>query len=322
MKKLIFSSFYLGLTMLICAQLNAQFDDLYFDESDITYTENVQSDDQDYTTYDDAEFEAPAEAYDYDEDEYDEYLAYRDNDYAIDAYRYTNRLNSYRYSRFGVGYNNTFNNFNSFGRYGYSPLSYGSGINIVLGNNFNSFNRFGSGFGNSFYNPYSPFGFGASRFGGGFNSYGSAAYCPPYNPAARASNRVTTNNAVSRSASARTTSRVGSSTARTSQRAASSARSTTSARNATVSKGTNKSSSRSASATNSRARSSATSSRARSTNSRSIRPSSSSRSVAPQRSSSINRSSSTPSRSSSVRSSSGSSSRAVSRSSSSSRRGS
>ena len=63
----------------------AQFDDLYFDESEFQ-TSARQTEDLAYQDFDDATID---EAYAYDEDEYDEYLQYRESDYDIDAYRYT-----------------------------------------------------------------------------------------------------------------------------------------------------------------------------------------------------------------------------------------
>jgi len=156
--------------------INAQFDDLYFDESELP-TAAYQTEDLAYQDFDDATID---EAYTYDEDEYDEYLQYRENDYDVDAYRFTNRFNNLRFSNFysrssylfnpygtpigGVfGYSNlnriglSFNfgipsAFSSFSPYGYNPFN--RGFNRF--GQFNRFNRFGGGFGAG--------GFGVGRF--------------------------------------------------------------------------------------------------------------------------------------------------------------
>ena len=302
MKKLLLSSLYLSMMMLISVHLSAQFDDLYYDASDASYSQDVEEDIS-YSEYDDASF--------------DEYLAYKDNDYAVDAYRYTNRFNNYRFSSFSLGFNGGFNSFNDpfaynrFNRYSvnrFGARSPWGGTNIFIGNSFGTFGR------SNFGNPYSPFGYGfnGGGFGGGF---ASAAYCPPYSPQARVINNTVINNNVSartaaRTSSARTSSRVGSSVRGTSPRVSS-------ARSGKVSPG--KAASRSSRATSTRA-TSRTSSRAtsrrtttRATNSRSTyRPTSTRRAT---------RSVSTPSRSVS-RSSGATRSASPSRSGSSSKRGS
>ena len=101
MRKFFSYSIILVLLVVVSVQANAQFDDLYYDPEDfetrtqerITYDE-VQTESVGYTSQDE---------YSFDEDEYDEYDEYIDyyaNDYEIDAYQYTNRLNRYRLSIF------------------------------------------------------------------------------------------------------------------------------------------------------------------------------------------------------------------------------
>jgi len=120
--------------MIFAVSASAQFDDLYFDDSD--YEENVSYDeDYAYEDFDNASFDE-SEEYAYDEDEYDEYLTYRENDYDVDAYRYTNRLRNLRYSNFYASYGR------SFGAFG-NPFGFN-----------NSFGAFGPTFGVTFGNPY------------------------------------------------------------------------------------------------------------------------------------------------------------------------
>lgn len=303
MKKAKNISWLLSLLLLFigAAGVNAQFDDLYFDEADIDnaeYTEDAYA----YEDYDDAVLEEGS--YDYDEDEYDEYLSYRENEYEVDAYRYTNRFNNLRYSNFysRSGYlANPYTTSFIGDPYGYSAFRR-PGLSINLG--------FGSPYASTF-NPYSNrFGrsnsFGGLRGGYGYGGFGvgrsSAYYCPPYNPISRnlrptVSNvNSNTSNSVSRSR------RTGSTTT--------SSRVTNSRRTNTTKANTRSTSRRSTRATSPRSsRSSATSrsssSRRSYTPSRSSSRSSSTRSSSPRSSSS--RSSS--SRSSSPRSSSSSSSR-------------
>jgi len=91
------------LTMLLTigsVSMYAQFDDLYFDEDEAQYATYDDTEELADADYDDAFLLEEEEAYDYDEDEYDEYLSYRENDYNVDAYRYTNRFRDNRYSNF------------------------------------------------------------------------------------------------------------------------------------------------------------------------------------------------------------------------------
>ena len=73
---------------LFIVNVNAQFDDLYFDEGDFNTDRDYAYEDvdQQIAQYDNASID------DYDGDEFDEYTEYLTNDYDIDAYQYTHRL--------------------------------------------------------------------------------------------------------------------------------------------------------------------------------------------------------------------------------------
>lgn len=196
-----------GLTVFLLGfglSLQAQFDDLYYDESSFTEEINVNDFDEaaDYTAYQDE-----STITDYDLDEYDDYVSYQSNGYDLDAYQYTNRLNRYRLAAFANNYygpsialgfgNDFYGNINraaafdpffrsylrqqllfgpsygrlysTFGPYAdpFSPF-YAGGFNRFGGNGFNNFGIGG----------FNSFGGGFNSFGGGFAS--SAYYCPPY----------------------------------------------------------------------------------------------------------------------------------------------
>ncbi len=325
MKNLFLSSIYLLIAVMISAHLTAQFDDLYFDDAGDTYTV-LNDNDLTYEDYDNATIEENA----YDSDDYDEYLAYRENDYNIDAFSYTNRLNRFRYSSFYLGYTGGFNPYSpySYGSLYGSPWLYsnlGTGLNIYLGNSWGArgiysryndpFNRFGYGFNRGL----GGFNRGFGGYGRGFGGYGinSAVYCPPYNPASRVgSTNISNNRAASRVSSARTTSRVGSSGVRGTRRVSSTDnRSRTSARNASRVSSAKSSRSKARSSRSSSRTSKASTGSSRRTYKPSSRKSGRSinRSRSGSRSSSI-RTSSSPSRSSSSRGSSRSSSRRGARS--------
>ena len=318
--------------------LNAQFDDLYYDESEYDFDASYE-DDYAYDEYDNDEYFAEAD-FDYDQDDYDEYLEYQDNGYDVDAYAYTNRFRDYRYSRFynryysggyfvdpffantWLGYNSRFNPYayGGWNRFNFYRGGFGPSITLTFGlnpyrdvygfgfNRFNRFNRWNTGFG---------FGGGFSRIGG----FGAGGYaCPPYIPTARFTNPGRVNNTA-------VTSRNVTSQSRRSGSTITSTRRTTRTVNNTKATSTNRStrvsprsSSRTTTRTSSRTTRTSPSSRTSSrSSSRSYTPSrsssrssgtrSSSRSYTPSRSSSR----SSGARSSSSSRSSGSSSRSSSR---------
>lgn len=201
--------------------LQAQFDDLYYDESnfeEVQYRTESNDFDEDYLAYQESEPSA------YDFDEYDAYVDYQNQGYNIDAYQYTNRFDNYRlavfannyygygaYAGFGNGFYRDLNRriandrFFAFylrqellfgpsfgGFYGYdpfSPFAFNS-VGLAFGNPYRNFGRFGGfgvgGFGNRF-----------GGFGGGFNSFGGGYYCPPYG-AVVVNNNFINNNASNR----------------------------------------------------------------------------------------------------------------------------
>lgn len=297
----------LALLFIGVAGVNAQFDDLYFDEAEFEsadYTENAYA----YEDYDDAVLGEEG-LLEYDADEYDEYLTYRENEYEIDAYRYTNRFNNLRYSNFYSRTGSLFNPYrNNFigDPWGYSAFrNPGLSINIGIGNPglvyLDPFSRRLSPFGRV--NTFNRFG----GIGGGFGFGGSSAYyCPPYNPVAFRAVTPTINNATigtTRSAVGNNRTTV-SRSRRTGSTTTSSRISTTRATNtkaATTRSSSRSASSRSVRSATSRSTRSAATSGSRSSSRRSITPS---RTSSSSRSSSVRSSSS--SRSSSPRSSSSS----------------
>ena len=94
---------FLIFTFLGSLNLNAQYDDLYFDESAVKVeTEDYESTDliinvDELEVYSEEDEEDTTVS---DSDEYDEYYAYQEQDYNIDAYGFTNRLSSLRLSGF------------------------------------------------------------------------------------------------------------------------------------------------------------------------------------------------------------------------------
>lgn len=303
----------LALLFIGVAGVNAQFDDLYFDEAEFEsadYTENAYA----YEDYDDAVLGEEG-LVEYDADEYDEYLTYRENEYEIDAYRYTNRFNNLRYSNFYSRTGSLFNPYrNSFigDPWGYSAFrNPGLSLNIGFGNpgvlyldpwtrgftpynRLNTFNRFGVVRGG--------FGFGGFGVGGT-----SAYYCPPYNPVAFRAVAPTINNATigtTRSTVGNTRTTV-SRSRRTGSTTTSSRVSTTRATNtkaATTRSSSRSATSRSVRSATSRSTRSAATSGSRSSSRRSFTPSRTSSSTRSVRSSRSSRSSSPRSSSSSRRS--------------------
>ena len=216
--------------------VNAQFDDLYFDEADFNTDRDYAYEDvdQEIAQYDNATID------EYDGDEFDEYTEYYTNDYDIDAFQYTNRLDQYRLASFASSYygsnflgcstsSSFLRNFNRqvrndrfFANYVRNQLLFGSSLGfstrVGFGNTafgFNSFNRgfnnpfaFSNGF-NSFNRGFNSFGGGFNSFGGGFNSFGGGYGCPPYGFTAvnnaRLNSAANTFNNVSRVNSSRST---------------------------------------------------------------------------------------------------------------------
>ena len=219
--------------------VNAQFDDLYFDEADFNTDRDYAYEDvdQEIAQYDNATID------DYDGDEFDEYTTYYTNDYDIDGYQYTNRLDQYRLAALASSYYGSnflgcgtssifFRNLNRqvrndrfFAQYlsnalvfGRRPVGFGSsrfrsnnfigsiGINTISG--FNNPFGFSNGF-NSFNRGFNSFGGGFNSFGGGFNSFGGGYGCPAYGFTAvnnaRLNSAANTFNNVSRVNSSRST---------------------------------------------------------------------------------------------------------------------
>jgi len=219
--------------------VNAQFDDLYFDESDFSSDRDYAYEDidQQVAQYDNALLD------EYDGDEFDEYTTYYTNDYDIDGYQYTNRLDQYRLAALASSYYGSnflgcgsssifFRNLNRqvrndrfFAQYlsnalvfGRRPVGFGSsrfrsnnfigsiGINTISG--FNNPFGFSNGF-NSFNRGFNSFGGGFNSFGGGFNSFGGGYGCPAYGFTAvnnaRLNSAANTFNNVSRVNSSRST---------------------------------------------------------------------------------------------------------------------
>ncbi len=231
MKKITSLLFVAALALFNAIALTAQFDDLYFDGS-----ESLSAPDE-YYAYNDDEFDSEAyqesEAYTYD-DEIDEYIDYYSNDFEIDGYQYTNRLQRYRLAIFtsnyyGVPYWGTGAGFDSYflSRYANDPF-FASYIRnqLIFGPSYTRLRSY-YGYGpyadpfSSFYNPwrtsglyvgigigygrgfgYNPFGIGYGGYGGFSRGFGGGYYCPPYyggvasNRLSRFNNGVVSNNVV------------------------------------------------------------------------------------------------------------------------------
>lgn len=236
MKRL--TSLFLTLSMAVFAasSLTGQFDDLYFDgsESLVTPSEEYVYSDDNY----DSQYYGDDEVYS-SGDEYDEYIDYYTNDYEVDGYRYTNRIDRYRMAVFtanyygvpywgsGAGYDAFFLSryandpfFASYIRnqlifgpssirlrsaYGYGP--YGDPFSPFFGYNRGPGLYVGVGFGNGYgFNSYNR---GYSGFGRGFGgAFGGGYYCPPYGGAV-ASNRLANFNNGNRRDVVNTTRRTG-----------------------------------------------------------------------------------------------------------------
>jgi hypothetical protein len=262
--------------------IQAQFDDLYYDESNfetVQYRTDDVSNDEEYVAYQNVE------SSDYDFDEYDSYVDYQNQGYDLDAYQYTNRFDNYRLAVFANNYYgyNAFSGFNNgyygninrriatdpfFAFYLRQELLFGPSYGSFYGG-FNSFSPFGfNSVGLAFGNPYG--GFGVNRgfgnrfggFGGGFSSFGGGYYCPPYNAVVINNNNFTnsTNNRAFANSARATSSRTNLNSVRNTRISAPKATSSVRAKNIAV-------------RDNSRA---STATRSASTSSRSIRPSSTS----------------------------------------------
>ncbi len=202
MKKLFFSAVGMFVVSITGSSLMAQFDDLYFSampetEREFNLVNNSFDDSGEYYAYGDNSFSNTREM-----DEYDEYLSYRESDYDIDAFHFTNRINRNRFTRFGVGYfggNAFFNPYSPFGYGGFNSLAF-SNTRLVgaspwgVGAYDPFFGFYNRGFvGNTFIgngfvgNGFNTFGGGA--FAGNGFGFGNALYCPPY-----VVNNVQTNN--------------------------------------------------------------------------------------------------------------------------------
>ena len=189
---------------LFIVNVNAQFDDLYFDEGDFSSERDYVYEDVDseVAQYDNAIVD------EYDGDDFDEYTTYYTNDYDIDGYQYTNRLEQYRLARIASSYyganflgcgtsSSFFRRFNRqvsndrfFANYVRNQLLFNPGTSrLAFSGGFNSFGPFGGVGGRTFnrwngFNSFSSFAFGfPGDFRGGrfvINSIGGGYGCPAY----------------------------------------------------------------------------------------------------------------------------------------------